>query len=324
MLPGRKSFLLAAVIFTVIPTSVNGDRGWAEERTGAPVEIIETGKTAGEVIVESEILYEEWEGYVPAGIYTDQSGKQYWLKDWHLESCRIPEHREKAERTVFYEGVEWEEQIPKQAAVALRDRITGQQLQKNYPVLLKECDREYWSADFVFTAVFHSNGSDYCRLGKKRIPFNGMEPELMECEQELFEEINVKPEKYRILNAVWAGDPYQDEEGNSCRNARVTGEKQIADYHVTYGGEAVFPEAAGMKCIAVYRGFDSVTEGWNPAGERLINPEHSSSGTRKREEKWLLYRKSVVITLSILLISSVIFMITFLTKRVFHKKKEME
>ncbi len=318
MLPGRKFLLLAAVIFTVLPAFA--DRGWAAERRGAPAEIIKTGKTAGEIIVESEILYDEWKEYVPAGIYTDQSGKQYWLKDWRMETCKIPEHREKAERTVLYDGVEWEEQIPKQAVITLRDRITGQQLQKNYPVLHMECGREYWSTDFAFTAVFHSNGSEYCQLGKKKIPFNGLKPELMGCDRELFAEIGVKPEKYRILNAVWNGDPYQDEAGNLCRDARVTGKKQVADYHVTYGGGVIFPEAAGVKCIAVYRGIDSVTEDWNPAGEQIINQDNSYPKTGKNDDKWKIYRKCVVITLSILLAGSVIFLLIVLMKRVFRKK----
>lgn len=321
MLSGRKPFLLAAVIFAVLYASVYGDQVWAAEKRGAPVVRVEKDKTESEVIVESDILYEDWEGYIPDGVYTDLSGKQYWLKDWRMETCTIPERRERAERTVLYEGVEWEVQIPKQAAVTSRDRITGLQFQKNFPILQMECDREYWLSDFSFTAVFHSYGADYYQLGEMKIPFNRLKPELKGGEQELLAEIGVKTDRYRILDADWEGDPYLDEGGSLCRNANVSGEKKVADYQVTYGGEIVFPQASGVKCIAVYRGFDSVTEGWKPAEDQFTEPENIFSEIGKNKDKWLVFRKSMVITLSIVLVGGVIILSIYLMQKICHKKE---
>ncbi|WP_077609910.1 hypothetical protein [Clostridium sp. Marseille-P2415] len=322
MQPGKKSFLLLIVIFAALQGILYGEgRVAAEERKGTDPVIV-TGKEEGEVIIESEIPFEERRGYAPAGEYVNQAGKQHWLKDWHLEPCRIPERRESVESTAIYEGVEWEGQIPKQAAVTLRDKMTGRQLQKDYPILRMEAVKERWLSDFTFTAVFHSYGADYYQLGTKKIPFNSHKPELKDCGQELLEEIGAEPEKYRVLDAVWQGDPYFDENGNFCRDAAVTGEKKVADYYVTYGGEMVFPEADGVRCVAVYRGFDSVTDGWDPAEERPVELKNFSAGTEEKKGKWLVIRKSVVVTLSVLFAGGVIVLFITLVRRACRKKKK--
>lgn len=319
MLPGRKSVLSAAVFFVIIQTAVCGNRVWAAEKNRVPDQRVMNEKKKGEVILESEILFNEWNSYIPEGRYKDQNGKKYWLKEWHLEPCRIPEHRESVERTVLYEEVEWEDQIPKQAAIVTRDRVTGKRIQRNYPIIQRNCNKERWLDDFSFTAVFHSYGADYYQLGTKKIPFNSLQPGLKKYEKELLTQLGVNPSKYIIHDAVWKGNSYLDKKGNPCRNAIITGEKKVADYHVKYGGEVVFPEAEGLKCVAVYKGFNSVTENWNPIEEKLVEPITFPAGNQK-QEIWMVYRKQIVITLSILLVGGVIFLVIYLVYRRKRKK----
>lgn len=313
---------MLALFFAILQGAVMADMVMAAEERREPENIVVTGEGKGEVITETEVLFEEREGYVPKGEYMDQEGKQYWLKEWHLEPYKIPARRENAERTVLYEEVEWEEQIPKQATVTSTDKVTGQRLQKDCPVLQKRFERERWIPDFKFTAVFHSYDADYYQLGTKKVPYNSHKPELEDCEPELLAEIGVKPENYRILHAAWKGDSYFDENGILCREAEITGEKKVADHYVTYGGEMVFPEAFGVKSIAVYRGFDSVTDDWDPAEERSVRLEDFHAGGERKKEVWRVIRKSIVITLSIMLAGGVIFLLIFLVRKIFRKKNE--
>lgn len=318
MLPGKNTVLLFAILFTAFYGILMGNAALAATGGEELMKVALTGEQESEVILESEILFEEREGYTPEREYVDQSGKQYWLKEWNLEPYRVPERRKMEERTVRYENVEWVEQLPKQAAVFARDKITGQQFQKECPILRIKFEKERWVSDFAFTAVFHSYDADYYQLGEKKIPYNSLKPELDGCEAELLTEIGVKPENYRILHAGWKRDSYFDENGDLCRDAEITGEKKVSDCYVTYGGEIVFPEAEGIRCVAVYRGFNSVTDGWEAAGEQPVGELFAEN--EKKGGIWKVVWKGVVITLSLVLVAGVIFLVIFLMRRAFRSR----
>ena len=319
----RKRWLpVPAVVFIALALSTLQGKFW-----GGGIMAAEIGRSVDqtadkrEVIVETEILPEEEEGYVPKGEYVDQYGKQYWLKEWRLETCVIQERLEMVERTVVYEEVEWEDQIPKKAVIDLRDNAGGRRVQKEYPVLRMSKKGEQWMSDFYFTAVFHSYDADYYWLGEKKIPFNSSKPELEGSSRELLAEIGADPERYRILDFVWQGESYFDESGNLCRNALVTGEKKVSEYHVTYGGEALFPETEGIKCVAVYRGFDSVTDGWGLAEEGNMDLEDSSLSETVKKGKWLIIRNTVVVTMSVLLVGTFLALLIMGGVKKFRKRK---
>lgn len=313
MLPGKNTVLLFAMFFTAFYGTFIGNAALAAEDGEELQQAFITGEQEREVIIESEILFEEREEYTPEREYVDTSGKRYWLKAWNLESYRVPERRKMEERTVYYENVEWEEQLPKQASVFAGDKITGQQLQKECPILHIKFEKERWIPDFAFTAVFHSYDADYYQLGERKIPYNSLKPELEGCEQELLSEIGVNPENYRIHHTDWKGDSYFDENGNLCRDAQIAGEKKVSDCYVTYGDEFVFPEAEGTRCVAVYRGFDSVTDGWEPAEEQPAGDLFEES--ERKGGIWKVVWKGIVITLSLILVAGVIFLVIFLMRR---------
>ncbi len=318
MLPGKKVLVLFSTIFIVLQAYFSVNKVWASNSFDMAQE-----QQENEVTIKTSILAEEKERYVPNEKYTDQNGKEYWLKVWSIEPYQISEHREWAERTIHYEAVEWEGQIPKQVPVTIRDKVTGQRLKKNYPVFQSERREERWIPGFSFTAVFHSYDADYYQLGEKKIPFNSSKPELKDCSQQLLKEIGAESENYRITDAVWKGDPYSDETGSICRDALVSGEKKVSDYYVTYGGDAVFPKSQGYQCVAVYKGYHLVTDGWKKAQEQQMNLENSNGNGGEKKGSWIIFQKSVVVTLSLLFVAGIIGMLVILIRR-FRKKGKGE
>ncbi|MFR3730019.1 hypothetical protein [Lacrimispora sp.] len=310
MLPEKKILVLVSAILIILNTNFYLDEAWASDFFDVTQEHQEK-----EVTIKTPVLAAEAKEYLPNKEYTDQNGKEYWLKSWRMEPYQIPEHKEWAERTVHYEKVEWEGQIPKQVPVMIMDEVTGEKLKKKCPMIKIKQEEDCWIPDFSFTAVFHSYEADYYQIGEKRIPFNSRKPELKECSQELLKEIGVEAENYRITDAVWNGDSYVDETGNLCRDALVTGEKKVFDCYVTYGGDVIFPKSQGYQCVAVYKGFQSVTDGWLQAHEHQMDLGQSDDHESKKGGSWIIFHKSVVVTLSLLFVGCVIGLLFYIIRR---------
>lgn len=323
MLPGKNVLVLFFTVLIILQTNI-----FLDEVRASEIFDVSKEQQKEEVTIKTPVLADEMEGYLPNEKYTDQNGREYWLKAWEFEPYQISEHSEWAERTIHYEKVEWDGQIPKQVPVIINDRLTGEKLKKEYPIIQIDQKEERWVPGFSFTAVFHSYGSDYYQIGEKKIPFNSRKPELKECSQELLEEIEVEPENYRITDAVWKGDSYLNETGNICRDALVTGEKKVFDYYVTYGGEVVFPKSQGYQCVAVYKGYGSVTDGWMQAHDQQMDLYHSNDNGGENGGSWIIFQRSVVVTLSLLFIGGVIGVLFFLIQRlrlkITRKEKEYE
>lgn len=254
-----------------------------------------------EITVWSEFFPDE-EEFLPESQFSDQAGGRYWLKSCQMVSETIPERRKKVEKTVVYESVGREEEIPEWMTLTIQDKITGFEVTDEYPLTMKKKDHIRWLGDFSFTAVFHSYDSDYYELSKKRIPFNSQKPELNDCEPELLQEIGVSPEEYRILSCAWSGEPYRTEEGELCRNALITGERRVANFQVTYGGEAVLKETTGKRYRMIYRSVDAESQGWYPAKDLISEPGSFLAATDKSGLNWLTLTKTKELVISILFI----------------------
>ncbi|RKD32046.1 hypothetical protein [Lacrimispora algidixylanolytica] len=313
----KKTFFLFSIILFISLGETNVGSTWAAESSQ-----IKREPQNREVIITSGVLAEEKEDYRPDEKYTDQDGKEFWLKKWQIEPIQMPERREWTEQEIVYEEVEWEGQIPKQAPLIIKDKVTGQTLKQNFSIIHMEQDKQQWVPGFSFTAVFHSFDADYYQLGSKKIPFDNKKPQIKDCYQELLNEIQVDPEDYRINDATWEGEAYVDDSGTVCRNALVTGEKRVSDYRVIYGGEAVIPSFQGFQCVSVYQGFDSVTDGWDQAGEHLVESEKNTGSDNKGS--WVIFRRSVVVTFSILLVIGAIVFSTSVMQRNKRKKRSKE
>lgn len=303
MLPGKRLiFCLVFVFFSLYASQSSNCVLAAEEES-----------LSGEVILETDLLAAQKEAYAPDGEYIKDDGETYWLKEWSLIPYQIPERKRKVKKMILCQKVEWEGQIPAHTLIIGEDELTGQKMEEVYPVLEKTFLREYWVPEFSFQVIFHSYDAEYFQIGSKEVALNERNPGLEKYSQELLEEIGVNPKRYRILEAAWEGEPFQDSEGVFCREAVVTGEKMVSDYDVTYGGEMVFPETEGVRCRAVYRGFDNVTDGWNIAEEQPVN---LGEGEKKEKKSWLVFQKSVIVTLSLLFLGGLILILIIAVRKI--------
>jgi hypothetical protein len=74
--------------------------------------------------------------------------------------------------------------------------------------------------------------------------------------------------------------------------------------------------------VSVYEGFDSVTDGWNQASEDLVESEKNAGNDKKGN--WVIFRRSVVVTFSILLVIGVVIFSTSMIQRNKRKKRRKE
>ena len=104
----------------------------------------------------------------------------------------------------------------------------------------QEFSEERWEDNFSFTVTFHEYGIDGYWLGDQVFMLDEENLDFTGYEELLLSLIEAEPENYRIHNAEWAGEPYEDSEGITCRDAVVSGEKLVRDCVITYRGTAVF------------------------------------------------------------------------------------
>lgn len=319
MFPGKRTMVLFVVIFTVFTGGMWESCAWALENSQLKKET-----HPREVVIKTEISADEKEMYLPETNYVDQYGNQFRLKRWNFEPYPIEKRIEHVKETVLYEKVEGLEQIPKRLSITTKDERTGQNIEADYPILTVQLNKEQWTSDFSFLAMFHSYDADYYQLGDKVISSNHEKPEFEGCETELLKEIGVTPDRYEITDAVWNGPPYMDKRGVICRKAVVTGRKKVGDYRVTYGGNAVFPKKQGYLCVSFYEGFDSATDGWKEVQEQDREMFRLGEESEREKGKWLIFSKTVVVTLSLLVVVVVFGFVIYLIKWLKFRRKKRE
>lgn len=207
--------------------------------------------TQHEVTVVSQMMFGPQSDYKPDNWY-EENGFRYVLKSWELEPITLAPRSEHVEQEVLFEAVEEADTLPAARTILLEEEFSGLSVLDGYPVIRKKRMRERWQSGFSFPVVFHSYGAEAYRLGGQVIEPGKEKPLPEESGLALLAEIGVKPDRYRVTDTRWDGAPYLDEENIFCRNAIATGDKLVADYLVTYGGTAVFPEVEGFRCLAVY------------------------------------------------------------------------
>ena len=224
--------------------------------------INEDGGSAGSPleIAGTPMLREKAEEKKPEDVI-QLDGVDYQLQESTLEETTIEAHEETVEETVTYEAVEAKDVIPSQISVTVTDDTTGQRMEAIASIASQNFSEERWEDNFSFTVTFHEYGIDGYWLGdqvfmldEENLNFNGYEELLLSL-------IEAEPENYRIHNAEWAGEPYEDSEGITCRDAVVSGEKLVRDCVITYRGTAVFKEEPGVRYLASYKPKESAEDG---------------------------------------------------------------
>ena len=216
--------------------------------------INEDGGSAGSSleIAGTPMLKEKAEEQKPEDII-QLDGVDYQLQESILEETTIEAHEETVEETVTYEAVEAKDVIPSQIPVTVTDDTTGQSMEAMASIASQEFSEERWEDNFSFTVTFHEYGIDGYWLGDQVFVLDEENLDFTGYEELLLSLIEAEPENYRIHNAEWAGEPYEDSEGITCRDAVVSGEKLVRDCVITYRGTAAFEEEPGVRYLASYK-----------------------------------------------------------------------
>lgn len=204
----------------------------------------------GRQVVLSEAYQRREDCPEPGDVHVAEDGTEYALMSWEIESFQVPAQR----RVVKSEGVcgplEGISQIPESVMVTAWE---GRQ-KAEVACYLKEktCVREEWREDFSFPVTFHRYDAGVYWLGDRMVFGNDDRPQLDGCEGLLLQEIGVSPEEYQVTEVRWDGEPYEDENGELCRDATAFGRKLVRDYRLSYEGMAEFPAYEAWRTAAVY------------------------------------------------------------------------
>lgn len=152
---------------------------------------------------------------------------------------------ETVRREITYEAAEGEAEIPEEIMVTV---LAGndEELVRCRAVERTEEDA-YWQADFSFPVTFYEYGAGEYQLGEIRVmEMDTEDPALLTklAEQygtELLQSMGLSEEEYEVVEIVWPGTPYENEDGIVCRDAMAYGNRLLRDYRVAYEG-VVAPE----------------------------------------------------------------------------------
>lgn len=147
---------------------------------------------------------------------------------------------ETVRREVTYESVEEEAAIPDEITVSV---LAGndEELVACQAVEWVE-EAAYWQDDFSFPLTFYEYGAGTYQLGEIMVQDTDLEnpAQLLDLAKqygtELLQSMGLSPDEYEVTDFVWAGAPYENEDGILCRDAEGKGSRLLRDYRVAYEG----------------------------------------------------------------------------------------
>ena len=134
---------------------------------------------------------------------------------------------ETVRREVTYEAVEDEAALPEEIMVSVLAGHDGEMVPCQAVGRVEEA--AYWQDDFSFPITFYEYGAGAYQLGEITVKKTDLEePEQLTelAEQygtELLESMGLSAEEYEVKEIVWAGTPYEKEDGIVCRDAMAYG-----------------------------------------------------------------------------------------------------
>ncbi len=155
-------------------------------------------------------------------------------------------------QTVPYEyyGLEAGTAVPGVQEIEFTDNNTGNVFTAILPLISAETADRYWDNSFSFSVHVEHADADSFLLGEKEVP---KETPLINCAPDLLEMLELDPDSYRITAIEWSNDPYEDNEGAICRDARAIGEKRLRDVTAVYGGMVTYPAVSAKAWECEYR-----------------------------------------------------------------------
>ena len=222
------------------------------------------------MVVLSEIYQRREDCPLPGSVHVAEDGTKYPLLSWEIECIQVPVQR----RAVKTEGIcgplEGISQIPESIMVTAWEGEWKTEASCRLKEMISV--KEEWQEDFSFPVTFHRYDAEVYRLGDRMIPGNKESPWFKGCEELLLQEIGVSPEEYQVTEVRWNGEPYEDENGELCRDAKAFGRKLVRDYRLVYEGTAEFPAHEAWRTAAVYgiREGDGVKEAEETIREDVV------------------------------------------------------
>lgn len=247
----------------------------------------------------------------PDETYVDEAGAEYELDHWSVVPAVIPARSQKVKRAVRYDQVEGTQQIPETMEIEAQEEQYGRAVTAHCELESRELLREEWQEGFEFTVTFHTYEAGYYWLGDRLIPYNQERPELEGCEELLLELAEVPADQYRITDIQWSGDPYEDAEGELCRDAAASGQKLVRDYRVNYTGVARFPAADGWQTAAYYRPAVQTEEESAQVSSsevRVIPVPEKESGTEEPQNSPSLWERITRTLMITIVVGAVLFL----------------
>lgn len=187
----------------------------------------------------------------PEETYWDTDGNKYGLEGYEVKEVPGSMISVNMEKQIVYQGVEGAEGIPE--TISVQEESSGESAQGTLSIRDARILGEEWKEGFEAPVIFHAYGSDGYEAGPVVIGGGDELQEALAAREEILGMMGLIPEEYRISTMEWAGEPYEDQEGQVCRQAMARGEKLVRDYEVTYAGEVAYMEPATYEMEMVYR-----------------------------------------------------------------------
>ena len=248
------------------------------------------------------------------GLITNRSGTVRGIIDYGWQSY-IPKPLSEVEAVYYDEG----SKTNVTAKIAFRELVQVQSFR--------------WLDDVVATAVFEVYEAEYYLLkgtSDVYIPYNNLLPEIKGQESDIVKAINENPEYLRFLSAKWDGEVYV-EDGVEKRDAVFYGERYVAQYVANYQSTIKLPDMHGYDCEAVYQLVFPISETTDtdiieesPAVEAVPFRERNEIVSENDDTGMTVIQKILVTVSGVLLLSGLIVLIIYITRKRLAKKDYYE
>ena len=178
------------------------------------------------------------------------NGVQMELVSSRLIDTVTEERTEETSVSYEYEGLEAGAVIPRTQDIEFTDNDTGHTFTAPLKLGSSETISRYWAEDFTFPVHIEHADADVFDLGDAEIP---KEDPLIDHAADFLRLLSLDPGSYEITSIEWVGEPYADENGVLCRDARAKGKKLLRDVSAVYEGTVTYPSVAAKAWECEYR-----------------------------------------------------------------------
>lgn len=145
-----------------------------------------------------------------------------------------PSDDTKVRREVLYEAIEGEAALPSVIDVSV---LAGNEEEVVSCQSVEQLEESlYWQDDFSFPLTFYEYGADAYQMGDVVLDGENLSELVRQYGEELLQDMGLSPEDYEVTELSWAGEPYVNEDGITCRDAVGRGSRLLRDYRVVYEG----------------------------------------------------------------------------------------